>query len=199
MYEVLQRRFRRGKQAVDGEDWDLPDLFLVDGGRGQLAVAMAAAQDLGLFDLQLAGLAKERDLKDGEHLIDRVYLPGQKNPIPLKPNSPELFMLAHARDEAHRFANRSRERAGSQRRMASELDLVVGIGPKTRVTLLKRFGSLANVRTASDEALLATPGFNRRQLTALRAHWPSDRIEALASEPSAPVDLAAEDDNNVGS
>jgi excinuclease ABC subunit C len=146
MFEVLGRRFRRGREAAqrdaaanevrdeeatsiagevttetelastldssinEASDWQLPDLFVVDGGRGQLGVALAAAHDLGLHDLPICGLAKEKDNVLGEKMVDRVYLPGQKNPIPLRPNSPELFLLARARDEAHRFSNRGRKK-----------------------------------------------------------------------------------------
>jgi excinuclease ABC subunit C len=149
-------------------DWQLPDLFVVDGGRGQLGVALAAAHDLGLHDLPICGLAKEKENVAGDKMVDRVYLPGQKNPIPLRPNSPELFLLARARDEAHRFSNRGRKKVGKKRRLSSELDQVPGIGPKTRVALLKHLGSLAAVRSASDDAILAVPGVSKKHLGALR-------------------------------
>ncbi len=178
MFEVLSRRFRRGKQAKESSEqagetaadteWQLPDLFVVDGGRGQLGVALAAAHDLGLHDLCIVGLAKEKENVAGEKLVDRVYLPGQKNPISLRPNSPELFLLARARDEAHRFSNRGRTKVGKRRRFASELDSIAGIGPKTRTSLLKTLGSVAALRAASDEAILAVPGVTRRHLQALR-------------------------------
>ncbi len=191
MFEVLSRRFRRGKAAADtataeGEqdnDWQLPDLFVVDGGRGQLGVALAAAQDLGLHDLCIVGLAKEKENVLGDKLTDRVYLPGQKNPIPLRPNSPELFLLARARDEAHRFSNRGRTKVGKRRRFESELDSIVGIGPKTRTSLLKTLGSVAALREASDEAILAVPGVTQRHLLALR--------EAFAVAAAAPPDSEA--------
>jgi excinuclease ABC subunit C len=157
-------------QSSAATDWSLPDLFVVDGGRGQLAVALAAASDLGLVDLAIVGLAKEKESPTGEKLVDRVYLPGQKNPIPLRPNSPELFFLSLARDEAHRFANRGRERLGHRRRLRSSLDEVAGIGPKTRKALLVAFGSIQGVRDASDEALRAVKGISARQLAALREH-----------------------------
>jgi excinuclease ABC subunit C len=185
MYEVLSRRFTRGKRDRDEpasgapSQWELPDLFVVDGGRGQLSVAAAVAQDLGLFTLQLAGLAKERETTSGDKLVDRVYLPGQKNPIPLKPNSPELYLLAMARDEAHRFANRARMRSGRSRQFTSALHLVKGIGPRTRANLLKAFGALENILTATDEALLAVPGVHRGHVRALRA---------LSSSPSPAAD-----------
>jgi len=173
MYEVLSRRFKRGAEAPDDDSWQLPDLFVVDGGPGQLSVALAAAHDLGLHDLTVVGLAKEREKPLAEKLVDRIYLPGQKNPIPLKPNTPELFLLAHARDEAHRFANHGRKRVGRRRRMASELDSVPGVGPKTRIALLNALGSVEKIRQASDQEILAVPGVGKRQLEALRSYWSS--------------------------
>jgi excinuclease ABC subunit C len=170
---VLGRRFRRGKEEAEGngEGWELPALLVVDGGRGQLAVALTAAQDLGLHDLAVIGLAKERETPLGEKLVDRIYLPGQKNPVPLRPNSPELFMFARARDEAHRFANRGRKKLGKRRSIASELDQVHGIGHKTRKALLTELGSIAAIREAPDEQILAIKGVTKKQLCALREHF----------------------------
>lgn len=196
MFEVLSRRFRRGIEARrlsalgpdddgllpnlpteqssldhdegQGSRWDLPDLFVVDGGRGQLGVALAAAADLGLRDLPLVGLAKERETATGDKMVDRVYLPGQKNPVPLRPNTPELFMLALARDEAHRFANHHRKKIGKKRRFTSRLDAVPGIGPKTRTALLSTLGSIEAIRAASDAELLEVKGMTRPRIHALR-------------------------------
>ncbi len=197
MYEVLARRFRRGKiaratategveagateraaaiaepsetsaaKSRDGE-WELPDLLVVDGGRGQLQVALSAARDLGLHDLPIVGLAKERETVTGDKELDRVYLPGQKNGIPLRSTSSALFFLARARDEAHRFANHVRTKLGKKRRMKSELDDVPGIGPKAKTALLRILGSIPAIRAASDEAILAVPGVTKRHLAALR-------------------------------
>jgi excinuclease ABC subunit C len=202
MYQVLARRFRRGKEAAQreaseeapdvsdattnaGTEWELPDLFVVDGGRGQLAIALTAASDLGLHDLCIVGLAKERETALGDKLVDRVYLPNQKNPIPLRANSPELFLLARARDEAHRFANRGRKKVGKRRRIASELDSVPGIGPKTRKALLSTLGSLQGIRDASDEQILAVNGVTRRQLSALR-DWFANVEPPSEGSPSGP-------------
>lgn len=166
MYEVLARRFRRGKAAAalseakateaegDGATdasreeleeaagkpgtWDLPDLLVVDGGRGQLGVALSAARDLGMHDLAIVGLAKERETRAGEKMVDRVYLPGQKNGIPLRPTSAALFFLARARDEAHRFANHARKKLGKARRLRSEIDDIPGLGAETRRVLLRK-------------------------------------------------------------
>ncbi|MBX3262729.1 MAG: excinuclease ABC subunit UvrC [Labilithrix sp.] len=154
-------------------DWDLPDLFVVDGGRGQLAVALAAARDLGLHDLPIVALAKEKENVAGDTLVDRVYLPGQKNPIPLKSHSASMFFLARARDEAHRFSNRARERLGKKKRMRSALDDVAGIGPKTKQSLLLHLGSLKAIKAADDAQILAVPGVTARHLKALRRVYPA--------------------------
>lgn len=195
MREVLARRFRRavaggvpasaaGAEGAGGakrgaagdadEAWDLPDLFVVDGGRGQLGVALAAAHDLGLHELPLCALAKEKESPLGEALVDRVYLPGQKNPIPLRTNSAAMFFLARARDEAHRFSNRAREKLGRVRRLRSALDDVPGIGPKTKKALLEALGSPSRVALADDATLLRVPGVTARHVRALR------QSEALA-------------------
>ena len=195
--EVLDRRFRRGRDArtqdvddvlaeptvkSEDPDWQLPDLFVVDGGRGQLGVALAAAHDLGLHELSIVGLAKERESVLGEKFVDRVYLPGQKNPIPLRPNSAELFLLAMARDEAHRFANRGRKQTGKRRRFESELDQVPGIGKKTQKSLLSTLGSVEALKTATDAQILAVPGLTPRHLKALRT-W----LSALSTPDPPPT------------
>lgn len=203
MYEVLARRFRRGlkkqeervttaggdedgPESADGEreraEWDLPDLFVVDGGKGQLAVALAAARDLGLHELPIVALAKEKENVLGETLVDRVYLPGQKNPIPLKSHSASMFFLARARDEAHRFSNRARERLGKKKRFKSALDDVAGLGPATRKALLKHLGSLKGIAAATDEAILAVPGVTARHVKALRKVYPPPPQTAAAEQ-----------------
>jgi len=190
MYEVLSRRFARGQAAEKGEggeEWALPDLFVVDGGRGQLGVALAAALDLGLSSLPIVGLAKERESVTGDRFVDRVYLPGQKNPIPLRPNTPELFLLARARDEAHRFANVQRERLGKKRRFASRLDDIPGIGPKTRKVLLEALGTLEQVAAASVDELCRIRGVSRTQAEAVV------RAFTAPAADEAPPSEAAED------
>jgi excinuclease ABC subunit C len=190
MYEVLARRFRRGLVAraareaqedgeiVEEDTWNLPDLFVVDGGRGQLAVALAAARDLGIHDLPIVALAKEKENVLGETLVDRVYLPGQKNPIALRSHSASLFFLARARDEAHRTANRAREKLGKKRRIRSALEDVAGVGDKTRKALLTHLGSVKAVAAATDAALLAVPGVTARHVKALRRVFPAPPDEA---------------------
>jgi excinuclease ABC subunit C len=159
-------------EEAERQEWDLPDLFVVDGGKGQLAVALAAARDLGLHDLPIVALAKEKENVLGDAMVDRVYLPGQKNPIPLKSHSASLFFLARARDEAHRFSNRAREKLGKKARFKSALDDVPGIGPKTKKALLKTLGSMKAIKEADDAALLAVPGVTSRHVKALRKVFP---------------------------
>jgi excinuclease ABC subunit C len=168
MYEVLSRRFRRARAEAD---WDPPQLFVVDGGRGQLQVALAAARDLGLHDLRVVGLAKERETLGGELLVDRVYLPGQKNPLTLRTSS-ALLLLARLRDEAHRFSNRAREKVGKAKRFSSALDEIPGVGPQLRRLLLQTFGSTKRIQAASDEELLAVKGISAAKLAQIRLVLP---------------------------
>jgi excinuclease ABC subunit C len=171
MFEVLSRRFRRGRGARSGEAneaWELPDLFVVDGGRGQVGVAVTAARDLGLHDLPIVGLAKERELGSGERVVDRLYLPGQKNPIELRSHAAALGFLAHLRDEAHRFANRARERLGKVRRFRSALDDVKGVSGEVKRRLVERFGSVRGILQATDAELGGVEGVGPAQIGALR-------------------------------
>ncbi len=149
-----------------------PDLFVVDGGRGQLAVALAAAHDLGVHDLPMVALAKERETLVGETLVDRVYLPGQKNPIPLRSTTTSLFLLARLRDEAHRFSNRARMRIGKKRRFHSPLDDVKGLGPRTKKAILTHLGGVPAIQAAEDATLLAIPGVTAKHVRALRDAFP---------------------------
>ncbi|WP_394840053.1 excinuclease ABC subunit UvrC [Pendulispora rubella] len=179
-----------GSATEESDPWELPDLFVVDGGRGQLGVALAAARDLGLHQLPIVGLAKEKENVMGETLVDRVYLPGQKNPIPLKTHSASLFFLARLRDEAHRFSNRGREKRGKARRFHSALDDVRGIGPTTKKALLKALGSAIGVQRADDATLLAIPGVNKRHVAALRKAFPAAAPAPIALDASGTSDTA---------
>ena len=164
MYEVLVRRLRRGKSEEEG--WELPDLLVVDGGKGQLGVAVRAAEDVGAPDLELASVAKPRVTATGEEEGDRVFLPGQKNAMPVRGNS-ALSLLLLARDETHRASNTLRKKVGRKRRLRSELDGVPGVGPKTRGKLLRNLGSLREVLAATEEKLIEA-GATRRQAQAIK-------------------------------
>jgi excinuclease ABC subunit C len=156
--EVIRRRFRQAR-----ERGDLPDLLVIDGGIGQLGAALVVLRDLALTDLEVVSLAKERVERDAtaaelRRRPERVFLPGRKNPVVLKPNSTALFLLQRVRDEAHRFANTYHRKLRSRARLASPLDAIPGIGPRRRRALLRRFGSLRRVGEASPEELATVPG-----------------------------------------
>ena len=164
MAEVLRRRFRKMKQ---GEP--TPDLLLVDGGRGQLGIAEAVVDELGLAGkFRLAGIAK-KDPARGE-AQDKIYLPGRINPVNFGKDRELLLFLQRVRDEAHRFAvsyHRRRRRKGAVR---SQLDAVPGIGPRRKKALLARFGGLDAIASASVAELAAVPGMNRAAAESIKRH-----------------------------
>ena len=156
MHEVVTRRYG------GMEDLALPDLVLIDGGLGQLASARAALQEVGRPELAVVGLAKAKGEKD-----ERVYLPGRKNPIVLRANSPATHLLQRVRDEAHRFAVTFHRKLRGKTLVTSQLDQIIGIGSITRTKLLKQFGSLATSAQASEEALREA-GLSERVVRQLR-------------------------------
>ena len=164
MYEVLVRRLRRGKNEEEG--WELPDLLVVDGGKGQLGVALRAIEDVGVADLEVASVAKPRVTATGEEEGDRIFRPGRKNLIPVRSSS-ALSLLLLARDETHRASNALRKKVGRKRRLQSELDRVAGVGPKTRGKLLRAFGSVNGVIAATEDALIEA-GATKRQARAIK-------------------------------
>jgi excinuclease ABC subunit C len=161
--EVLQRRVAR----ADSDP--LPDLLMVDGGKGQLAVVSAALADAGLA-VDAVGLAKERDdagagqgraarvRRSGGLKAERVFLPNRRDPVLLPPDSRGLLLLQRVRDESHRFAVEFQRALRSKCNFTSILEELPGIGPGKRRALLKHLGSLRAVREASEEALAAVPG-----------------------------------------
>ncbi len=151
MAEVLTRRF-----AKEGDEAVLPDLLLIDGGRGHLNVCLDVLEQKGLQDrVELVAIAKNKDM---EKKGDRIYRPGRKNPLNLAHHSPVLFFLMQIRDEAHRFGISLHRRLRNKNTLASELDAVPGIGPARRKLLLKTLGSLAQVKKATYGELAAVPG-----------------------------------------
>jgi len=178
MYEVLTRRFRRTAKEADPA-WAAPDLLVIDGGKGQLAMAIAALTDLGVKlgtdGLEVIGLAKERELEAGS-APDRIYRRNVKDPLALRPNSPELYVLARIRDEAHRFANTFHQARRAKATLKSELDTIPGIGETRRQKLLKHFGSVRAVRLASVDELVKAPGMNRKAADAIVAYF-AERAE----------------------
>jgi excinuclease ABC subunit C len=148
--EVLLRRFKR---ATEGTWAVLPDLVLIDGGRGQLNAALEAMGETGTSSVPVASLAKEQE---------EVFLPDSPQSLQLPRNSPALQLLQRLRDEAHRFAISYYQRLHRGRSLGSVLDEVPGIGPRRKRALLRKFGSLAAIKQASVEKLAALPGISRR-------------------------------------
>jgi excinuclease ABC subunit C len=162
MLEMLKRRFARGK-----EDADLPDLIVVDGGRGQLAMALTAMTELGIDGVDAVGLAKMRvqaaaRSSEIERSEERVFLPGQSNPVILKRNSNALFLLQRVRDEAHRFAITHHRKLRSRQTLYSALDRIPGVGGARKRALLRAFGSVKRIEAATLEELLQVPLMNQR-------------------------------------
>lgn len=161
MYEILLRRLKRGVTEND-----LPDLLVIDGGKGQLNAARAAIKDAGIADLDVVSLAKSRvtgtdDSDANTRSPERIFLPQAKDPIVLKQSSPELLLLARVRDEAHRFAITFQRKLRQKQRMRSALEDIPGVGAKRKKALLKELGSLKRVREASVAELEAVTGMGK--------------------------------------
>jgi len=186
MYEVLSRRLRRVGSGESDPAWGAPDLLVVDGGKGQLGSATAAMNDLGLplvgdQAIDLIALAKERDLSGGT-APDRVYMRNQKEPVQLRPNSAELYVLARIRDEAHRFANTFHQKRRSKATLRSALDDVPGIGKTRRTSLLRHFGSVKAIREADVDQLAAAPGMTRAAAQAVVDHFRAHSRESPSGD-----------------
>jgi excinuclease ABC subunit C len=145
MREVVQRRYRK----ILEEGGPFPDLILIDGGKGQLAAAYDALEQIGLGNLVAVAIAKKEEL---------LFMRDQQDPIALPDNDPALLLIERIRDEAHRFAVTFHRKARTMRDLRSQLDEVPGIGPRRRRALLTKFGSLAGVRRATREELDALVG-----------------------------------------
>jgi excinuclease ABC subunit C len=168
MHEVVGRYFAR--RIEDAKP--LPDLVVIDGGKGQLNAAAAATRALGLEQLPMISLAKREE---------EVFVPGRSEPVRMSRRNPALRMLQQARDEAHRFAITFQRKRRSVRTLTSELLLIPGVGDNKRRALLSHFGSLQAVRTATPEQIAEVPGFSKKSgqkiLDALRS------TDALAVNP----------------
>jgi len=163
--EVLRRRFKLANRGDEGSAeeyrWAMPDLVIIDGGRGQVSAAKEVLDELGLHDLPLAGLAKERE---------ELVLPDVAEPVLLPTTSQALYMVQRLRDEAHRFAityHRDLRRKASVR---SKFDDLPGIGPRRRGALLRVFGSIKRVREAPVEQIAAVPGIGPALAARIKAN-----------------------------
>jgi excinuclease ABC subunit C len=154
--EVLRRRFYRALEAEEGvaEElrWRLPDLVVIDGGLGQVNAARGVLDELGLRDMPVIGLAKERE---------EVWLPAAAGPLVLPANSQALYMLQRLRDEAHRFAITYHRKLRAKSQVKSVLDELPGVGPARKRALLRVFGSTKQMRSASVDEIASVPGISR--------------------------------------
>jgi excinuclease ABC subunit C len=154
--EVLRRRFRHLATDTEVDDavrWRAPDLIVIDGGKGQVAAARQALEELGEHDVPLVGLAKERE---------DLFVPGARDPLVLPDTSPALYLLQRVRDESHRFAITYHRALRGRRQVRSALDDLEGVGPKRRRALLRAFGSLKRLREAPVAEIAAVPGIGPR-------------------------------------
>jgi excinuclease ABC subunit C len=149
--EMLRRRFRR--QSEEGSWGIIPDLVLIDGGRGHLNSALGVLQELELDSIPVAAIAKEKE---------EVFIPHMAEALTLPRNSQALFLLQRIRDEAHRFAISYHQRLRRKKALASQLDGIPGIGPKRKRMLLRQFGSLKGIREAPLEDLASAPGMTKK-------------------------------------
>ena len=181
MREVLTRRFRRlsqakkseatgggeqenggGSERKNGNSWGIiPDLVLIDGGKGHLGAALQVFLELGINDIALSSIAKENE---------ELFVPYVSDPILLPRNAQGLFLVQRVRDEAHRFAITFHRERRSKKSVQSTLDLVPGVGPKRKRMLIRRFGSVKGIREASLEEVAAVPGLTLTVARAIKDH-----------------------------
>ncbi len=155
MFEILSRRFR------NHPEWPLPDLLLVDGGKGQLNVALAVLEALGLgSQFEVAAIAKKDERRGEVH--DKVYRPYRTNPVNLERDESLRLYLQRIRDEAHRFAIRYHRQRRRKAALKSILDGIPGIGPRRRRALVRAYGSIEKIRAATPEELSALPEMNAK-------------------------------------
>jgi len=165
MKEVLRRRFARGIQPANqrkGESWDLvPDLVLIDGGRGHLNAVLQLMSEMRIDLVPIASIAKENE---------GVFVQAVSEPIILPRNSQSLYLLQRIRDEAHRFAISYHTRVRKKAAFTSALDQIPGIGPSRKRALIKRFGSIKGIRAASLEELASVPGMTDSLAEMVKEH-----------------------------
>ena len=178
MREVLTRRFRRlseqrekgpevdadvsGRGPKNGSAWGIiPNLVIIDGGKGHLGAALQVFLELGINDIPLSSLAKENE---------ELFVPYISDPIVLPRDAQGLFLVQRVRDEAHRFAITFHRERRSKKSVQSSLDLVPGIGPKRKRMLIRRFGSVKGVRDATTEEIASVPGLTLTVARAIKDH-----------------------------
>jgi excinuclease ABC subunit C len=164
MHEVILRRFRRASEVADVEEEDgrwtvLPDLVIVDGGKGQLNAALDALAAVNMM-MPICGLAKEQE---------EIFLPGRVDSLLLPRDSQALYLVQRIRDEAHRFAVTFHRSKRTKTSFQSKLDEVPGIGPKRKKALVRHFGSVKAIREASESELTAVEGITPALASQIKA------------------------------
>lgn len=165
--QALQRRYARVKKG----EVPTPDVLVIDGGRGQLNKAFDVVEELQLDGVQLVGVAKGQGRRPGR---ERLYLPGQPQPIRLPAASPALHLIQQVRDEAHRFAITAHRGRRQKRQFASPLEEIPGLGPKRRRELLRQFGGLQAVARAGVDDLTRVKGISHRLAASIYEHFHAD-------------------------
>ncbi len=188
MKEVLGRRFKH-------TEYDDPQLVVVDGGKGQLKMAMTALAELGRTDVPVVGLAKARTqgtFQDQEvgATQERFFMPGRQNFITFHTNSKAFQILVGLRDEAHRFAITFHRKLRGQATMESELDMIVGLGEKRKQTLLKKYQSIEEIRKAEVDEVAKLPTFNRVLAERILLHLNEQDASVEASDELTPVPIS---------
>ncbi|MDX8431293.1 MAG: excinuclease ABC subunit UvrC [Candidatus Algichlamydia australiensis] len=163
MHEVLTRRLTKAKSQDD-----LPDLIILDGGKGQLNVGLKVFEELEIASCDIIALTKEDALHTKGLTQERVFLPHKKDPIVLDKRSSTLFFLQEMRDEAHRFAITHQKKTRNKNLIKSRLDSIEGIGSVKKKRLLQHFGSVKRILDATEEELLAIPGITKKDVKNLR-------------------------------
>lgn len=164
MREVLTRRYTRAKKENS-----LPDLVLIDGGKGHLNLACKVLQDLNISTVDVISIAKEKGRHDKGSTQEKIFLPRAKNPLSLRSNSSILFFLQRIRDEAHRFVLAFQKKRRQKKSLASSLEEIPGIGPVKRKRLLRHFGSVKRILSATKEDLEKVPGITQKDIQTLLA------------------------------
>ena len=158
MAEVIRRRYTKAQ-----DEGTLPDLILIDGGKGQLNAALDVLGELQIEGPDIIGLAKARSGEEGsEREFERVFLPGVEEPVILEPTSATTHLVARARDEAHRFAITYHRKLREKRAVHSELDEIPGVGEVRKKALLRHFGSVEKIKQATVEELASVKGVGRK-------------------------------------
>jgi len=172
MAEVIRRRYLRAK-----EEGTLPDLVLIDGGKGQLNAALDVLMELEVKGPDVIGLAKARSGQEGaKREFERVFLPGVEEPVVLEPTSAGTHLVARVRDEAHRFAIEYHRKLREKKAVRSELDEVPGIGETRKKALLRHFGSLAKIKEATAEDLAKVKGLTRKVAAEIAEFYKQQRV-----------------------